>query len=346
MSLRLAVVGATGAVGTRMLDLLEQRAFPADEIVAFASERSAGRELRPGMVVQPINDETIKGFDIAIFSAGGSTSKAWAPKFTAEGAIVVDNSSAFRLDDEVPLVVSEVNPDALDSIGKGIVANPNCTTMQIMLPLKALHDEFGLEQLVATSYQAVGGAGQSGIDELVEQVPGLLAKADQLADDGAAAIAGVEHSVHSDVIAFNVVPWLGSEDVHGYSDEEMKLRNESRKILGLPDLRVSPTCVRVPVLVGHAVALRATFAKKPSVERALEVMKAFPGVQLDDRATPAAWAGKDDVAVGRVRPDLGDDFSLNLWVVGDNLLKGAALNTVQIAELLHERGLVGNKTPA
>lgn len=344
--MRVAVVGATGAVGTRMLELLEKRAYPASEIVPFASERSAGRELRPGMIVQPLTDETIRGFDVAIFSAGGGTSREWSPRFAEAGAIVVDNSSAFRLDDDVPLVVSEVNPDALDDIGRGIVANPNCTTMQIMLPLKALHDEFGLQELVATSYQAVGGAGQSGIDELVEQAPGQLAKAKQLADDGAAALLGVEHSVHADVIAFNVVPWLGSEAADGYSDEELKLMNESRKILSIPELKVSPTCVRVPVLVGHAVALRARFAEQPSVARALEVMRAFPGLQLDDRATPVAWAGRNDVAVGRVRPDLGDDHALNLWVVGDNLLKGAALNTVQIAELLHSRGLVGAGTAA
>lgn len=346
MSVRVAVVGATGAVGTRMLELLERRGYPASEVVPFASERSAGRELKPGMIVQPLNDETIRGFDVAIFSAGGGTSREWSPRFAETGAIVVDNSSAFRLDDDVPLVVAEVNPDALDKIGRGIVANPNCTTMQIMLPLKALHDEFGLQELVATSYQAVGGAGQSGIDELVQQTPGQLAKAAQLADDGAAALAGVEHSVHADVIAFNVVPWLGSEAADGYSDEELKLMNESRKILAIPELRVSPTCVRVPVLVGHAVVLRARFADKPSVKRSLEAMRAFPGIQLDDRATPVAWAGRNDVAVGRVRPDLGDDHALNLWVVGDNLLKGAALNTVQIAELLHSRGLVGTGAAA
>lgn len=340
---RVAVVGATGAVGSRMLELLESRRLAA-EIVPFASARSAGRELRPGMIVQALDDASIEGFDIAIFSAGGAISREWAPKFAAAGAIVVDNSSAFRMDDDVPLVVAEVNSEALESIGKGIVANPNCTTMQIMLPLKALHDEFGLTELVATSYQAVGGAGQRGIDELLAQTPGLLAKAEQLGTDGAAAIHGVEHSVHADVIAFNVVPWLGSDAGDGYSDEELKLVNESRKILSIPDLRVSPTCVRVPVLVGHAVALRATFSSRPSVQRALEVIGAFPGVQLDDRATPAAWAGRSDVAVGRVRADLADDHALNLWVVGDNLLKGAALNTVQIADILYRRGMAG--TPA
>ncbi len=344
--MRVAVVGATGAVGTRMLDLLERRRFPADEVVPFASSRSAGRELRPGVIVQPLADDAIAGFDLAIFSAGGGISKEWAPRFAAEGAIVVDNSSAWRMDPDVPLVVTEVNPGALDNIGKGIVANPNCTTMQIMLPLKALHDAFGLVEMVATSYQAAGGAGQKGIDELVEQAPRVLADPQRLVDDGAGAIAGIEHEIHAKPLAFNIVPWLGNDAGGGYSDEEMKLRNESRKILDLPDLRVSPTCVRVPVLVGHSVAVRATFEREPDLDAALAALGAFPGVELDDRATPVEWAGRDEVAVGRVRRDLADDNSLNLWVVGDNLLKGAALNTVQIAELLHERGLAGSRAAA
>ena len=340
MSARVAVVGATGAVGTAMLRLLRQRDFPATEVVPFASERSAGKTLEGGLVVQPITDETIKGFDIAIFSAGGATSRAWAPKFAAEGAIVVDNSSAFRMDDEVPLVVSEVNPHALDAIGKGIVANPNCTTMQIMLPLKALHDAFGLEAMVATSYQAAGGAGQSGIDELVEGTPTMLERTELLRDDGALALQGVTSQVHAKPLAFNVVPWLGSEVGDGYSDEEIKLVKESRKILDLPELAVTPTCVRVPVLVGHSVQVRATFAREVDVEEARAALEAFPGVQLDEVPTPVEWAGKDDVCVGRLRKDLSDPRSLNLFVVGDNLLKGAALNTVQIAELLVERSLV------
>jgi aspartate-semialdehyde dehydrogenase len=338
---RVAVVGATGAVGTAMLRLLRDRRFPASEVVPFASERSAGKVLDGGLAVQPLRDDTIGGFDVAIFSAGGSISKEWAPKFAAAGAVVVDNSSAWRMDPEVPLVVSEVNPDALDRIGKGIVANPNCTTMQIMLPLKALHDAFGLTGIVATSYQAAGGAGQRGIDELVEQTPTLLARADDLRDDGASALQGVEASVHAKPLPFNVVPWLGAEAGGGYSDEEMKLRNESRKILDLPDLAVSPTCVRVPVVVGHAVQVRATFEREPSVQEALDVLAAFPGVELDEVPTPVEWAGRDEVAVGRVRVDLADPKALNLFVVGDNLLKGAALNTVQLAELLVARGLVG-----
>ncbi len=338
---RVAVVGATGAVGTQMLDLLEQRGFPASEVVPFASARSAGRDLGKGRIVVGLADDAIGGFDVAIFSAGGSISKEWAPKFAAAGAIVVDNSSAFRMEDDVPLVVSEVNPEELGNATRGIVANPNCTTMAIMLPLKALHDAFGLTAIVATSYQAAGGAGQKGMDELAEQIPGMFADRERLVDDGAAALEGVAHEVFAAPLAFNVVPLLGEVGEGGYTDEELKLRNESRKILALPDLAVSPTCVRVPVMVGHCVQVRATFEREPTVEAALEALDAFPGVVLDDVPTPVKYAGRDEVAVGRVRPDLSDPLSLNLFVVGDNLLKGAALNTVQIAELLVERGLLG-----
>ncbi len=336
--MRVAVVGATGAVGTIMLALLERRAFPADEIVPFASERSAGKQLN-GHTVQPLREDTITGFDIAVFSAGGGISKEWAPRFAAAGALVVDNSSAWRMDPEVPLVVSEVNPGALDRIGKGIVANPNCTTMAVMLPAKALHDAFGLTAMVCTSFQAAGGAGQKGMDELAAQVDPV--RGHDLVNDGATAAASVEASVHAKALAFNVVPWLGKAMEGGYSDEEMKLINESRKILDLPDLEVAPTCVRVPVMVGHSIQVRATFERPVTVDAALEAMRAFPNLELDDIPTPLEWAGRDEVAVGRVRADLFDDHSLNLFVVGDNLLKGAALNTIQIAELLHEKGLVG-----
>ncbi|MEA2180886.1 MAG: aspartate-semialdehyde dehydrogenase, partial [Solirubrobacteraceae bacterium] len=335
-----AVVGATGAVGTVMLRLLREREFPAREIVPFASERSVGRELDGGLVVQPLDDETIQNFDVALFSAGATRSREWAPRFVAAGAVVVDNSSAFRMDAEVPLVVSEVNPEALDA-HRGIVANPNCTTMVAMLPLKALHDAFGLRAMVATSYQAAGGAGQKGIDELAGQIAPLAADVAQLCDDGATAAAKVRHSVHEATLAFNVVPLLGTRGEEGYTDEELKLRNESRKILSIPDLAVSPTCVRVPVMVGHGVQVRATFERDVELDRALEVLRAFPNLVLDDVPTPLEYAGRDEVAVGRVRRDLADPRSLNFFVVGDNLLKGAALNTVQLAEALHERGLVG-----
>jgi aspartate-semialdehyde dehydrogenase len=257
---------------------------------------------------------------------------------------VVDNSSAWRMDPDVPLVVSEVNPDALDRIGKGIVANPNCTTMAVMLPAKALHDAFGLTTMVCTSFQAAGGAGQKGIDELEAQIDPV--REHDLVNDGATAAAAVEASVHVKTLAFNVVPWLGNAADGGYSDEEMKLQNESRKILDIPGLKVAPTCVRVPVMVGHAIEVRATFKRRIDVGGAREALRVFPNLELDDIPTPLEWAGRDEVAVGRVRADLYDDHSLNFFVVGDNLLKGAALNTVQIAELLHARGLVGASAPA
>ena len=341
--MRVAVVGATGAVGSAMLDLLERRHFPATEIALFASERSAGRRIGE-RVVQPLSEETIAGFDVAVFSAGGQISREWAPRFAAAGAVVVDNSSAWRMEPDVPLVVSEVNPHALESIARGIVANPNCTTMTAMLPLKALHDAFGLIAMVATSYQAAGGAGQKGMDELYEQVAPFAAQRELLATDGASVMAQAEANVHAKPLAFNIVPWLGKQVEGGYTDEELKLQNESRKILEIPDLAVSPTCVRVPVMVGHCIEVRATFERPISVPAALGAMQDFPGLVLQEVPTPLEWAGRDEVAVGRVRPDLADpEHSLNFFVVGDNLLKGAALNTIQIAELLHERGLVGSR---
>ena len=339
--MRVAVVGATGAVGAVMRRLLEQRAFPADEVVYFASERSAGREL-DGRVVQPLRDDTIAGFDLALFSAGGSTSREWSPRFAAAGALVVDNSSAWRMDPDVPLVVSEVNPEAIDGARKGIVANPNCTTMVVMLPAKALHDAFGLEAMVCTSFQAAGGAGQKGIDELAAQVAPLAEDVQQLVDDGASAARKVEHSVHENTLAFNVVPLLGTLNDQGYTDEEMKLQNESRKILSLPELEVTPTCVRVPVMVGHSIAVRATFREEPDLGRALGALQDFPNLEVELAPTPLEWAGRDETLVGRVRRDLTDPRVLNFFVVGDNLLKGAALNTVQLAELALERGLVGS----
>ncbi len=339
--MRVAVVGATGAVGQIMLRTLERRGFPADAIVPFASERSAGRELDGYGVIQPLTDETVRGYDLALFSAGGSTSKAWAEGFVAGGAVVVDNSSAWRMDPDVPLVVSEVNPEAIDGARKGIVANPNCTTMVVMLPAKALHDAFGMTAMVATSYQAAGGAGQKGIDELAFQMPVLHDDIDMLVNDGAQAARRVESSIHENTLAYNVVPLLGTLGENGYTDEEMKLQNESRKILGLPDLAVSPTCVRVPVMVGHAIEVKATYATEVDRSEALEVLHAFPNLIVEDAPTPLEAAGRDETFVGRVRVDLADPKSLNFFVVGDNLLKGAALNTVQIAELAVERGLVG-----
>ena len=338
-------MGATGAVGAVMRRLLAARAFPADEVVYFASERSAGREL-DGRVVQPLHDDSIQGFDLALLSAGGGTSREWAPRFAAAGALVVDNSSAWRMDPDVPLVVSEVNPEAIDEAGKGIVANPNCTTMVVMLPAKALDTAFGLRAMVCTSFQAAGGAGQKGIDELAKQVAPLAADVQQLVDDGATAARKVEHAVHANTLAFNVVPLLGKLDDNGYTDEEMKLQNESRKILALPGLEVTPTCVRVPVMVGHSIAVRATFDREPDLGEALEALRAFPNLVVDEAPTPLEWAGRDETVVGRVRRDLSDPRVLNFFVVGDNLLKGAALNTVQLAELAIERGIVGAQARA
>jgi aspartate-semialdehyde dehydrogenase len=338
---RVAVVGATGAVGQIMLATLARRGFAASEIVPFASERSAGRELPGYGTIQPLSDETVAGYDLALFSAGGSTSKAWAEKFVAGGAVVVDNSSAWRMDPDVPLVVAEVNPEALDAARKGIVANPNCTTMVVMLPAKALHDAFGMTAMVATSYQAAGGAGQKGIDELAVQVPVLHEDISMLVSDGRQAAARVESSVHANTLAYNVVPMLGTLGENGYTDEEMKLQNESRKILAIPELAVSPTCVRVPVMVGHAIEVRASYAREVDLEQALAVLRAFPNLVVEDAPTPLEAAGRDETFVGRVRRDLGDPKALNFFVVGDNLLKGAALNTVQLAELAVERGLVG-----
>jgi aspartate-semialdehyde dehydrogenase len=345
MSLRIAIVGATGAVGTIMRRLARD-AYANDELVAFASERSAGKTLDDGLVVQPLRDDTIEGFDMALLSAGGGTSREWSPRFAAAGATVVDNSSAFRMDPDVPLIVSEVNGEAVADARKGIIANPNCTTMVIMLPAKALHDAFGLKAMVCTSFQAAGGAGQKGIDELTGQVAAVGEDVDQLVNDGATAARKVEHSVHANTLAFNVVPLLGSLDDQGYTDEEMKMLNESRKILSIPELQVTPTCVRVPVVVGHSVAVRATFEQEVDLDRAVEALDAFPNLVVEQAPTPLEWAGRNETVVGRVRKDLNDPRTLNFFVVGDNLLKGAALNTVQIAQLVSDASSRRVRTPS
>ncbi|MGH3442388.1 MAG: aspartate-semialdehyde dehydrogenase, partial [Nitriliruptorales bacterium] len=346
--LRVAVVGATGAVGQELRRLLLDRAFPVDgDPVFIASERSAGRRLAFGdreiEVVVP-SREAFDGVEIALFSAGATRSREWAPVAAEHGAVVVDNSSAFRQDPDVPLVVSEVNPGDVAQRPKAIIANPNCTTMVLMVAAKPLHEAFGLAEMVATSYQAAGGAGQGGIRELLEQAEKLLADTDALRCRGADAIGTVAAEQFSKAIAFNVLAHCGTFTDDRYTDEEWKLVNESRKILHLPELRVSPTCVRVPVVVGHSVAARLTFEREPVVEAALEVLRDAPGLVVEDGTgqdgeplaypTPLESAGRDEVFVGRVRRDLADPNSLNIWVVGDNLLKGAALNTVEIAELV------------
>jgi aspartate-semialdehyde dehydrogenase len=351
MGARVAVVGATGAVGEEMRRQLGRRAFPIEgEPVFLASERSAGTMLpwQGGEVeVRAISPEAFDGVDIALFSAGGSRSKQWAPIAADRGAVVIDNSSAFRRDEDVPLVVSEVNPDAIRHRPRGIVANPNCTTMVLMVAAKPLHDAFGLTEMVATSYQAAGGAGRTGIDVLLEQARAMLEDADRLVGDGAAIEAGyADPAAFSKAIAFNVLAHCGSFTDGRYTDEEWKLVHESRKILSLPALRVSPTCVRVPVVVGHAIAARMTFAQPIDRDAAMVALAEAPGLVVEDGTglegetlaypTPLASAGRDEVLVGRVREDLADPHSLNIWVVGDNLLQGAALNTVQLAELVAE----------
>lgn len=348
MSMKVALVGATGAVGREMRRLLDERDFPIDgEPVFLASSRSAGTRLpwKDGEVeVREVTADAFEGVDLALFSAGGARSREWGPVAAEAGAVVIDNSSAWRMDDDVPLVVSEVNPRAIARRPRGIIANPNCTTMVLMVAAKPLHDAFGLTEMVATSYQAAAGAGQSGIDELIEQTAKLVQDPDLLRSDGARAEASVEPSTFSKAIAFNVLAHCGSFTDARHTDEEWKLVNESRKILGLPALRVSPTCVRVPVVVGHAIQARLTFSEPVSREAAVEALEAAPGLTVVDGVdadgeelaypTPLGAAGVDDVLVGRIREDLADAHSLDVFVVGDNLLKGAALNAVQVAELV------------
>src|SRR3954464_343773 len=288
MGINLGVVGATGQVGVAMRQILEERGFPVDQIRFFASARSAGKGLPfagRDVVVEDAETADPTGLDIALCSAGAPTSRALVPKFVDAGAVVVDNSSAFRKDPAIPLVVSEVNPEALDE-HTGIVANPNCTTMVAMLPLKALHDAFDLRAMVATSFQAAGGAGQKGIDELIEQVRPVGSDVRRLIENGEAAAREVEAEIHANTLAFNVVPMLGTLGDNGYTDEEMKLQNESRKILALPELAMTPTCVRVPVAVGHSIAVRATFEREVALDEAYRALDAFPNLIVQEAPTP------------------------------------------------------------
>jgi aspartate-semialdehyde dehydrogenase len=344
---RVAVVGATGQVGTLMLALLRERRFPASEIVPFASARSAGKVLEGAgpdgadLTVQGLSDESIQGFDIALFSAGGSTSGEWAPKFVAAGATVIDNSSRWRMQDDVPLVVSEVNPDALDS-HHGLIANPNCSTMQMVVALKPIHDEAGIERLVISTYQAVSGTGKAAVDELLDQSHALLHQTNIQAP-----------AAYAHQIAFNALPHAGNfaagED---HTDEELKLVNETRKILDDPAIRVSATCVRVPVVTGHSEAVNVQTREQLSPERARELLAAAPGVTVLDDPSAALYplaidaSGKDGVFVGRIRRDRGHDRALDMWIVADNLRKGAATNAVELAELLHERAIVAPQRTA
>lgn len=335
----IGIYGATGQVGTVMREVVRSRNLPHDRLRLFASARSAGRVV-DGVTVEDVESADHRGVDIALFSMGATASKEWGPKVADAGAIVVDNSSAWRMDPECPLVVPEVNAHELDRIPKGIVANPNCTTMVCMPVLAPLHAEAGLQRLIASTYQAVSGAGLSGTAELDEQVRAVGDKATELAFDGTALEYPPARAFPAP-IAFNVVPHAGSFE-GDETTEELKFRNESRKILGIPDLAVGCTCVRVPVYTGHSLSLTATFERPMQAERALELLRHAAGVEVLDVPTPLRSAGGDTCLVGRVRPDRSDPSgrSLALFVVGDNLRKGAALNAVQIAEALISRGVI------
>lgn len=340
MSLNIGIVGATGQVGEVIRDILEtEPGFEIASVRFFASARSAGKTLPfrgEQIVVEDAAEADPTGLDVALFSAGGATSRAQAERFAAAGVTVIDNSSAFRGDDQVPLVVSEVNPQALDSIPKGIVANPNCTTMAAMPVLKPLHDEAGLVRLKVATYQAVSGSGLAGVNELYGQAEDVLPDSKQLVRDGT-AVRFPKPNVYTDPIAFSVLPMAGAlvDDGSGETDEEQKLRNESRKILGLPELLVAGTCVRVPVFSGHSLAIHAEFENDITPQRAEEILAAAAGVELADIPTPLKAAGRNPSLVGRIRADQSAPAGkgLVLFVSNDNLRKGAALNTVQLAAL-------------
>jgi len=341
----LAVVGATGAVGTVMLDILSKRKDVYGEIRLIASARSAGKKLMcrgEELTVVALSPEAFEGIDIAMFDVPDEVSKEWAPIAASKGAVVVDNSGAFRMDDQVPLVVPEVNPEQIKNRPKGIISNPNCTTLSMIVAMGALHNQYGLKELVVASYQAASGAGQPGLDILREQM-------NLVANTNSGDAAGDSRKVIKDFgpfsapLALNVIPWAGSLKEDGYSSEELKVRNESRKILGLENLKVSATCVRVPVLTTHSLAVHAVFNKEVSRQVAQDVLKNAAGVELVDDPenhkfpTPADVVGTDPTWVGRVRKSLDDPNAIDLFVCGDNLRKGAALNTAQIAELIaHE----------
>ena len=337
---RVGVLGATGLVGTTILEVLLERGFPVAELVPFASERSVGKRIEwngSALECRALSEDSIQGLDIVLSSAGGSVSAEWAPKLVEAGAVVVDNTSHFRMHDDVPLVVAEVNPDAVEGHG-GIVANPNCSTMQMVVALKPLQDEAGIERLVISTYQAVSGTGKARDRRAAR--PGA----------GGARRPGPVAAVYPHQIAFNALPQAGSfPDGDDHTDEERKLINETRKILGDAEIRVSATCVRVPVVTGHSEAVNVETREPLSPERARELLAAAPGVTVVDDPAAARYpmaieaAGRDDVFVGRIRRDPGNESAIDLWVVSDNLRKGAATNAVQVAELLVERGLLGSR---
>ncbi|HEX6454913.1 MAG TPA: aspartate-semialdehyde dehydrogenase [Solirubrobacterales bacterium] len=338
---RVGVLGATGLVGTTILELLADRDFPVAELRPLASERSAGKTIEwqgEALTVQAVGDDSIQGLDLVLSSAGGSVSAEWTPKLVEAGATVVDNTSYWRMHDEVPLVVSEVNPDALAG-HKGIIANPNCSTMQMVVALKPLYDAAGIERLVISTYQAVSGTGKAAIDELRSQARAIVGGYDV-----------PQPQVYPHQIAFNVLAQAGNfPDGDDHTDEERKLINETRKILGDPGIKVSATCIRVPVVTGHSEAVNVETREPLDPEQARELLAAAPGVTVVDDPAAGRYpmaveaAGRDDVFVGRIRRDAGNERALDLWIVADNLRKGAATNAVQLAELLVERGLVGTR---
>jgi aspartate-semialdehyde dehydrogenase len=338
---RVAVVGATGAVGTTMLELLRARSFPASEVVPFASARSAGNEIG-GLIVRELGpDADLSGFDIALFSAGSGPSREWAPRFVAEGAVVVDNSSCWRMEPDVPLVVTEVNPETIRE-HNGIIANPNCTAMQALVALKPISDAVGLERIVFSSYQSVSGTGAKAMRELSDQTHAILH-----------GTKPPPPAVYPHPIAFNVLPQVEVfKDGDDYTTEERKVIAESRKILGLPDLRITVTCARVPVLNCHSEALNVETREDLSPDACRELLSRAPGVSVVDDPSSGRYpmaveaAGNDDVFVGRIRRDESNPRTLNLWVVGDNLRKGAATNAVQIAELLVSQGVIERSAAA
>jgi aspartate-semialdehyde dehydrogenase len=322
---RVAVVGATGLVGQTMLAVLRERDFPASEIVPFASARSVGAEL-DGLVVRGLSAETITGFDVALFSAGAGVSREWGPRFAAAGAAVIDNSSAFRRDPEVPLVVAEVNPHALEH-HRGLIANPNCSTMQMMVALAPIHRTAGIERLVVATYQSVSGTGKQAVDELDTQAHTSLHGMEMPAPE-----------IFSSHIAFNVIGAAGSfAEGDDHTDEERKMMFETRKILEDESIGIAVTCVRVPVRTGHSIAVNVQTREPLSAEEARALLESAPGVVVDDLPTPLTAEGRDEVFVGRIRPDESHPRALSMWIVSDNLRKGAATNAVQIAELLVRR---------
>ena len=335
-SYRVAVVGATGVVGTTMLELLRQRRFPAAEVVPFATERSAGRRLDGGLTVRALNDQAdIRGFDVALFSAGGGTSREWAPRFVDAGAVVVDNSSAWRRDPDIPLVVSEVNPHALER-HRGLIANPNCSTMQLLVALAPIHRQAGIERLIVSTYQSVSGTGKKAIDELDMQARAALS-GDEMP----------EPEVYPEPIAFNVIGAAGNfAEGDDHTDEERKMMFETRKILEDDSIGVAVTCVRVPVRICHSEAFNIQTREPISPEQVRDLLSAAAGVVVEDVPTPLRSAGRDEVFVGRIRRDESHPRAFSMWIVSDNLRKGAATNAVQIAEVMVERGLLDRRASA